>query len=510
MKDQAVEQTKKKSVKKNYIYNVIYQVFLVIVPLIVTPYVSRVLSPEGIGQYSYTYSLITYFTIFGALGFGYYTQREIAKFQNDKYNQSRIFWEVNLCRLLSVGLALIVNLILCFTHVYGNYETLMLIFSINIIATAFDIAFFFQGNEDFGKIVLRNVIIKTLSIASIFIFVKKQDDVWVYALINAVLLIASNISLWSYLPKYLVKVKMNEIKPLRHLKGTLRLFIPTVATSIYTVLDKTLIGVLIDGTYTVIENGVEVIKKYSDLENGYYEQSEKLVKMAMTIITCIGTVMIPRNSMEISKGNLDKVKTNIYTSSKAVWLIGIPIVLGFIATAPNFVPWFYGDEYEKCVLLISLLSPLVIIIGFSNVFGVQYLVPMGKDTAFGVSLIIGAITNLIMNLILIPFLWSSGAVIGTLIAEFAVTTTMIIIVRKEISVKKIFIYSWKYLIAGLIMFVAVYFTGQLLDSSIINSLALVIEGAFIYGIILLILKDSLTLTILNYGINFIKKLFKRI
>ena len=104
MEELTKETLKRKSVKKNYIYNVIYQVFLVIVPLVVTPYISRVLSPEGIGQYSYTYSLITYFTIFGALGFGYYAQREIAKYQNDKYMQSKVFWEVNICRLLSVGL----------------------------------------------------------------------------------------------------------------------------------------------------------------------------------------------------------------------------------------------------------------------------------------------------------------------------------------------------------------------------------------------------------------------
>ena len=135
------------------------------------------MSPEGIGQYSYTYSLITYFTIFGALGFGYYAQREIAKYQNDKYMQSKVFWEVNICRLLSVGIALAVNLILCFTKVYGDYELLMLLFSINIIATAFDIAFFFQGNEDFGKIVIRNVIIKILSIIAIFLFVKDTNDV---------------------------------------------------------------------------------------------------------------------------------------------------------------------------------------------------------------------------------------------------------------------------------------------------------------------------------------------
>lgn len=484
--------------------------FLVIVPLVVTPYVSRVLSPEGIGQYSFTYSLITYFTIFGALGFGYYAQREVAKYQGDKKKQSIIFWEVILCRLILVILALVLNLLLCLTHVYGKYELLMLIFSINIVATAVDIAFLFQGNEDFGKIVIRNVIIKTISIISIFVFVKDTEDVWVYTLINAVMLIVSNLSLWTYLPKTLTKVNYRELKPLRHLKGTLRLFIPTIATSIYTVLDKTLIGALITDTYITIENGVEVIKKYSDLENGYYEQADKLVKMAMTIITCIGTVMIPRNSNEISKGNYEKVKRNIYISTRFVWLIGIPLTLGLVATTPNFVPWFYGQGYDKCILLINILSPLIIIIGFSNVFGLQYLVPKGKDTLFAIALMAGAVTNLIMNLIFIPYFWSLGAAIGTIIAEFVVTTIMILLVRKEISFIKILISGWKYIISGLVMFVCVYFTGKYLSSSILYSIVLVIEGALIYASMLLILVDKFTINLIKQGINIINiKVFKR-
>lgn len=497
----------KKSVKKNYIYNLIYQIFLVIVPLVVTPYVSRVLSPSGIGQYSYSYSLITYFTIFGALGFGYYAQREIAKYHSDKYMQSKIFWEVNICRSFSVLISLIVNIIFCFCGLYGSYEMLMLLFSINIIATGFDIAFFFQGNEEFGRIVIRNIVIKILSIVAIFVFVKKSDDVWIYALINSIMLIISNISLWSYLPKFLVKVKIKEIKPFNHLKGTLRLFIPTVATTIYTVLDKTLLGLLVDGTYTTIENGVEVVKKYSDLENGYYEQSEKLVKMAMTVITCIGTVMIPRNSKEFAEGNYEKVRSNILISSRIVWMVGLPMVFGLIGIASNLVPWFYGEGYDKCVLLISVLSPLIIIIGFSNVFGLQYLLPSGNDSKFGLALVIGSITNVIMNLIFIPFLWSIGAAIGTIIAETIVTISMCLMIKENISIKNILISSWKYLLSSIIMFVIVFFTSSKLSSSIINSLILMFIGAITYVIFLFLLRDSLLLTSLN---NIKKILFKNV
>ncbi len=494
---------KPKSVKKNYFYNLLYQLFLLIVPLITTPYVSRVLGAEGVGKYSFSFSLITYFTIFGALGFGFYAQREIAKNQNDKYKESKAFYEIFICRLIPIFIALAVNLIFCFTNIYKEYTNLMLVFNINIIALIFDIAFLYQGKEEFGKLVLRNFIVKVLSVASIFIFVKTQNDLGIYALINALSVILGNILMWVTLPKYIEKIKIKELKPLRHLKGTIILFLPTIAISIYTILDKTLIGLLITDTYTDIVDGKEVIKKYSDLENGYYEQSEKIVKMVMTVITAIGTVMIPRNTHEYSIGNHEKVKENIFTSCMLVLLIGIPLTLGIIVVANNFVPWFFGDGYDKCILLMKILSPLILIIGFSNVFGLQYLIPTGKDKRFTIALIVGAITNFLLNLIFIHFWWSVGASIATIVAEATVTLIMAIMVRKEINFLKLFISAWRYYIAGAVMFVACYFVARNLESSIINTILIALIGAIIYFVILIILQDKLI-------INTIKKIFKKL
>ncbi len=495
----------RKNIKKNYIYNVIYQLFLMIVPLVVTPYVSRVLLPEGVGKYSFSFSIITYFTIFGALGFGFYAQREIAKHQNDKEAQSRVFWEINICRLLPVAVSLITNIIICFSGLYKEYTDLMWIFNFNIIALAFDIAFYFQGNENFLKLVSRNVIIKTISIILIFVFVKKQEDLWIYTLINATLVLASNLSLFVGIHKHIVRVNFKSLRPFRHLVGTLRLFIPTIATSIYTVLDRTLVGVLINETYTVIEDGVEVVKKYSDLENGYYEQSEKIIKMALTIITALGSVMIPRNSNEIALGNIDKVKNNIYSTSKIVWLIGIPMTLGFVCVSKNMVPWFFGDGYDKCIILMQIFSPLIIFIGFSNVFGLQYMVPNGEDKKFSIALIAGALINLLLNCIFIPFYWSVGAAIASIIAELCVTIIMGFMIRKDISMTKILISSWKYLFAGAIMFVPCWILNIYLNSSIINTLLIVLVGIVAYIVVLLIIKEEIIWKIIKKLLMKLKK-----
>lgn len=479
----------KKSARRNYIYNLIYQIFLLIVPIVLTPYISRVLLPEGVGQYSFANSINTYFTIFAALGFLTYGQREIANKQGDKKAQTIVFWEIVVCRTGAVIVAIAVNLILCFTNVYASYTSLMLIMSINILAVAFDITFFFQGNEDFGKIVVRNVIIRIISIVLIFVFVKEADDLWLYTLIQCAMLLFGNVSLWGYLIKFLCYISLKELKPLRHLKGVIKLFIPTIATQIYVMIDKTLIGVLIQDTYVSIENGVEVIKSYSDLENGYYEQAEKIVKMAMTVVTCMGTVYLPRNSYEVAVGNIDNVKQNVYNSIHFTWMLAIPMVLGFVCIADNFVPWFFGPGYEKCVTLIQLFSPLILIIGFSNLCCYQILAPFKKDYVFIIGSIAGAVINVILNCILIPIMWSYGAVIASLCAEMFVTIFYLICIRKIIQLSKLFLSSIKYFIAGFCMFGILYVVKAFFDSSILNTFLLVIIGMIVYGLCLIILVD---------------------
>lgn len=499
---------KKANVKKNYFYNLLYQIFLLIVPLITTPYISRVLLAEGVGQYSFSFSLITYFTIFASLGFGYYAQREIAKHQGDINKQSHIFWEINICRLLPVIAALLVNIFLCMFNIYGEYTSLMWIFNINIVNVAFDISYFFQGNEKFKTIVLRNFIIKSIAVASIFIFVKNANHVWVYAIINSLGLILSTIIMWIPASRILTKVCIRDIKPLKHLKGSFILFLPTIAVSIYTILDKTLIGLLIKDTYTIIdENGQEVIKKYSDLENGYYEQSEKIVKIVMTVITAIGIVMIPRNSNEFALGNKDKVIENIYKTSKFIFFIGIPLTLGLIMTSGLFVPWFLGNSFDKCSNLIKILSPLVLIIGLSNAFGLQFLIPAGRDKEFTIALAIGASTNLIANIIFIPLWWSYGAALATIIAELAVTLTMSIMIRKDIKLIRILLSGWKYYIAGGTMFILLFFISKYFSPNALMTFLFVLAGASTYFLVLFILKDEI---LFSYFKLIFKKLIRKV
>lgn len=471
-----------KSVAKNYIYNLIYQIFIVIVPLITTPYVARVLGEDASGQYSFANSILTYFTLFAALGFGYYAQRLIASHQGDKEQQTKDFWEIIIARLIPVGFTTCIYFVLMGTGIYGiKYQLLMWILYINVFSIALDISFFFQGIEEFGKIVTRNVVIKILGIIAIFVFVKEEKDLWIYALIHGASTLFGNLSLWLYLPKYLVKINPKELKSLKHLPATFVLFLPTIAISIYTSLDKTLIGLI----------------THSDAENGNYEYAERIVKMVMTLVTSLGTVLIPRNSQKFAEGDYKGVEDNINKSMNFVFLLGIPLMFGLIAVANSFCSWFLGGEYSKAPGIMMLLAPLIIIIGLSNVFGLQYLIPSKNDIKFTISVISGAIINLLLNIVMIKLWASYGAAIASLIAESIVTFVMFMFIRKKVSLKKALKNIWKYVLAGVIMFVPCFILGTILPKTIWATLIVVIVGIVVYFSMLLIEKEEFLKEIIN-------------
>ena len=504
-----------KKVYSNYILNVIYQIFTLLVPLILTPYLSRVLGADMLGKYSFSNSLMQYFYLVACLGCNYYAQRELIKYQNDKYKQSQAFFEIMILRGAVTLICFGAQVIMAEVGVFGSYKVLMLILSLNVLAVLFDVTFVFQSQENFKTLVLRSFIVKIIAVLLIFLLVKKPSDLWLYCLINngGVLLI-SYIILCFYMPKYITKVKLKDIHPMHHFMPIMGLFIPSLVMSLYTILDKTLIGLLIPGTYeeqtTVIKNGVGVIetvtKKVSDLENGYYEQAEKLIKIPLTIVTCLGVVMIPRNAKEYSTGNINQLKNNIYFSFKFVWFLGIPLSIGLAAISKNINLWFFGEGYEPVIKLMITFSPIALAMGLSNVIGVQYLIPTGRDKKYTISILIGTIVNLTLTIILLINFGTIGAVIASVAGEFVILIVDLFMVKNDISIKKALLSGWKNIIAGIIMGTTLFLIEGKFESSPLNTIILILIGMAIYFIVALILKDEM----IFIGIKLIKsKLHKK-
>lgn len=477
----------KKKITANYIYNLIYQILTIILPIITTPYLSRVLGSEGIGIYGYTISIVTYFTLIGALGISKYGQREIAYVQNDITKRSKIFWELNIIKMCTIVISTITFFMLfCIKGEYVDYYRILLL---ELLAVFFDITWFYQGIEEFKKIVIRNTIVKIISIILIFILIKDANDLIKYVYIYVLSNFLGNGILWLNIKKYVVKIKINFIDVKKHIRPMVSLFIPQIATSVYTVLDKTMLGIL--------ESNIS--------EVGYYEQSQKIIKIALTFVTTMSIVMLPRISNTYANGDKEKVKRYMKKSFQFNWFLSIPIILGIMAISKQFVPWFYGEGYTKIIKLLICTSPIILPIAFSTTIGSQYLVSIKKQNIQTVAVIIGAIANVVFNLILIPKLKSEGAVIATVIAEFLITLIEVLYVIKngEIKIKDMFDQAYKYIIAGIIMFVSVYIISLKMPVGIVYTMSQIIVGIIVYTLVLIALKDEFLDNVL---INFRKRI----
>ena len=462
-----------KSITKNYIYNLIYQILIIIMPVITTPYLARTLGPTGTGTYSYTISIVTYFILFGSLGVAIYGQREIAFVQDNIKKRSKVFYELLILKLITMSISIIV-----YYFIYartGEYSIYYKILLLEMLANCIDISWFFQGMEDFKKTATRNIIVKIMSVASIFIFIKQNTDVAKYVLIYVLTTLVGNITLWIDIKKYLTKISIKELEVFKQIKPTIALFIPQVAIQIYTVLDKTMLG-------SILGDMAEV---------GYYEQTQKIVKILLTIITSLGTVMMPRIAKCYANGEKDQIKTYMNKTFKFVYMLGFPLIFGIIAVSNSFVPIFFGQGYDKIKVLLKIMSLIIIFIGLSNITGSQYLLSTKKQKQFTISVVCGAIVNALFNLILIRLFKSLGAVIATVIAEFVVTAVQFYFIRSEFSIKNIIKLSKDYIISALAMFIITMLTGSFINSEKTKILVQVNIGIIVYFTILLIKKDDL-------------------
>lgn len=469
----------KKSVIVNYIYNIVYQILVMILPLITAPYISRVLGADNIGAYSYTQSITYYFTLFGCFGLNLYGQKEIAYVQDDQTKRSKVFWEIVAIRFVTHLISLTVFCV-TFLH-HGRYSVLFKIQLIDIVASFVDVSWFFQGLEEFKRIVTRNIIIKLVAVASIFMFVKKPSDIIIYAIIYSLSLLIGNLIMIIYLPKLISVHKVRGREVFKHIKPCLVLFLPQIASSIYNVLDKTMIGAM---------TGIEA-------EVAFYEQAQKVVKIALSFLTAIGTVMLPRISAEFAQKNYAAIKNYLRQSFRVAFFLGIPLSLGLISTASCLIPWFYGKGYEKVIPNIMVISPIILIVGLSNVIGVQYLLPTGKQNAYFISVFSGALVNVILNIVLIPRFFSLGAAMASIIAELSVLVVQIHMTRNEFEFRSIFKDSVRCFIAGLVMAGCIFFETRFLVPSIKSSIVQIITGVVVYLIMLLVMKDTLMKEILR-------------
>ena len=452
--------------KKNFIYNIIYQILILILPLITVPYVSRIIGANGIGVYSYTYSIAYYFMLSAMLGLNNYGNRSIAKVRDDKEKLSKEFCSIYFFQIITSSIMIIIYFL--YVVFFNNqYKQIALIQIIYVISAMFDINWFFFGIEKFKLTITRNTIVKILSLILIFSFVKTEKDVWKYTIILAGSTLLSNMFLFSCLRKYIKLVRINKNDVVKHLKPNLILFLPVIAVSIYKIMDKIMLGAMTTVT-----------------EVGYYENAEKITQVPIAIITAMGTVMMPRVTNMISNNQENLAKRIMDKTMPFIMFMTFPMVFGIITISKDFSLIFFGSEFEKSGYLIQLLSITIIFLAWGNVIRTQYLIPKERDKEYVISAFIGAIVNFILNCIFIPKYASIGACIGTIAAEFFVMFYQSWTIKNELPLKKYINTSLRFLLKSILMFIIIIIIGKFVHDNRLKRLIFQVSvGVVIYVIL---------------------------
>lgn len=458
-------------VLKNYFLNSSYQLLVVILPIITIPYISRILGPEGIGINAFTYTIIQYFILAGNIGITTYGNREIAYHQGNKEKRSQLFWEIAFLRFITVGLSL--STFAVFLYLQEANLIIYLLQGIALFASAFDISWYFMGVEKFSRTVGRNFLVSILSVVCIFLFIKQPSDLPIYVMIVTGSTLIGNLSLWPYLRQEISRpTKKMEIK--RHLRPTLQLFLPQVAIQVYAVANKNMIGIF--DSITAV---------------GYFNQSNSIILAITPFVTSLGTVMLPRVSNMFASGDTKSAKAALAKSFDVMSGLATPLMFGIMGISINFAPFFFGKDFQVVGLLMMIQAPIILFMAWSNVIGVQYLLPFNRLRPFTVSVTIGAILNVLLNFILIPLYGVHGSMFATLIAEMAVAIYQLYVVRQEFDVWSMLFNSWKYFLAGFLMFGVIYYLNTHWSMNITSLLLQVVIGAIIYVVLNVVMRTNL-------------------
>ena len=455
-------------VLKNYAYNLSYQLLLIILPIITTPYVTRVFSSNDLGTYSFFNSIVTYFVLLATLGVANYGTKEIS---GNRTIIRKNFWGIYTLQLGATILSLTLYILLCLTFSLMQ-NPVAYILGLSLLSKGLDISWLFQGLEDFRKITVRNITVKLVGVIDIFLFIKSASDLYLYVFLLTIFELLGQLSMWLPAKEFIGKPHFDLMYAKRHLKPVILLFLPQIAISLYVSLDSTMLGVLA-----------------SARDVGIYDQALRLVNILLTLVTSLGSVMLPRVSNLLSSGD-HKAVNKMHEMSFLIYnLVIFPIIAGMLIVNDDFVNFFLGQDFQEVRHAIAIMIFRMFFIGWTNIMGIQILIPHNKNKEFMLSTTIPAIVSVGLNLLLLPKLGYIGAAIVSVLTETLVWGIQFFYTHTYLREVPIIGSLIKIIISSGFMYGILLFVKQFLNvSPMINVGLYVVLGAIIYISLILIFK----------------------
>ena len=450
--------------KKNYIYNVIYRLSICILPLIATPYVARVLGAEQVGLYAFSSTIACYFIMFGKLGLDNYGNRSVAACREDMEKRSRAFWGIYIIQTATSIISILVYIFLVLTVFDKENQIVYWMQLIYVASVLFDVSWFFYGMEKFRLTMTRSVITRTLIVIFVFVFVKTERDLWVYTAVMSVCFLFEQLQLLPFLFRQVKRVSLRREDILCHIVPNLKLFVPLFALSIYNWMDKIMLGVIVQSTAVV----------------AFYAYAENIINLPKGIVSALDTVMLPRISNLVAKNMLGEGIQKMRNSIRFNCFVCCALCFGIAGVAPNFVPWFFGPQFLPAASLTMALAMVMIPMCVVNVVQTQYLIPFHKEQIYIRAVFLGALTNIVFNLLLIPIFGAVGAVIGTFGAEIAVCVYQILRIRDVYNFRMLFRVLLPFVVCGILEFAVAYLLGTLSAAPLLLLLLQIFVGGIVY------------------------------
>lgn len=456
--------SKKTSTKINLIYNMSYQVIILLLPLVTTPYISRVIGATGVGTYSYYDSIAQYFVNFAKLGILNYGNRTIARVRGTGEDIDDTFSEIYGLQLLMSFLSNGIYLLFCIFIAKDKDIALLVTFYVS--SAILDVSWLFYGLEEFKITSVRQVAVRVFSVILIFFSIHSRNDLGIYVLIMSGGVFASQLILWIMVWKRVHWRKKNIKQIIRHFRSCLVLFVPIIATNIYREMDKIMIGSICNMT-----------------ELGFYENAQKLITISLGVVASFSAVIMPKISNLRGQNNMEKVKRMFDLSMTFAMAVGMAIGFGIASVSNEFVPIFFGEEFTPSIVLSKYLSITVPFISWACIVRTLYLIPFEKDSIYVRSIIFGAILNIVCNTIFIPKLGATGAVLGTLTAEISVAVYQSFMCRKELRIGAYLKECAIFFGAGALMYLIVRNMASYVPANVCGLIVEIIVGASFYSVL---------------------------
>ena len=476
---------KTKSIKLNLIMNIALTISTIIFPLITFPYVSRILLPVGTGKVSFAVSFVNYFSMIAQLGIPTYGIRACAAVRDNKIELSRTVHELLFINIVMNIISYFAMFVILFTvpRFYDD-RVLYVIVSSTIVLTSIGMEWLYKALEQYTYITIRSVVFKFIALVAMFLLIHRKSDYIVYGFLTIFAASASNVLNFINAHKYIDFKPIGKYDLRRHYKPVIVFFAMACATTIYTNLDNVMLGFMTD-----------------DIQVGYYNAAVRIKILLVAIVTSLGTVLLPRSSYYIEKGMVEEFKRITGKATNFVFLISLPFMIYCIIYAKECIFFLSGDAYTGSIIPMQIIMPTLLLIGLSNLFGIQILVPLGGERVLLYAEIAGAIVDVIINAILIPKFASAGAAIGTLVAEFVVTLWCYSALKEHVTSTLKQIHYFRILLACILGIAASLWVKTL---GLGNFLTLAISAVLffgVYGLFLLWRKEEMIVEIWNMVFN---------